>query len=833
MTISYKWLSEYLPAIPEKQDAGQPGLQQEQPEKTEPGRLSKILTSIGLEVESLEKYESIKGSLAGLIIGEVLECEKHPDADKLKLTKVNTGSGEPLQIVCGANNVSAGQKVVVATIGTSIYPVNGDPIIIKKAKIRGVESQGMICSEDEIGLGPNHDGIIVLPPETIVGTAAADYFQPYEDDIFEIGLTPNRIDAMSHLGVAKDIVAYLSHHNKTETSVRSPFKNNFKVDHQGLQVEVVIENTDACQRYAGVSIQGVTIDESPVWSQQKLKSIGLRPINNIVDITNFILHETGQPLHAFDIEAIKDKKVVVKNLAAGTPFVTLDEKQRKLNAEDLMICSRPAGDAGAEEPLCIGGVYGGVHSGVTVATKNIFLESAWFDPASIRKTSLYHGLRTDAATRFEKGVDISNTVNVLKRAAMMIKEIAGGEIASDIVDVYPVPKAKTEVALRFHYLKKLSGKNYHGDTIINILTSLGFELIKETADELRLAVPFSKPDITIPADIVEEIMRIDGLDNIEIPAMITIAPAVETLAHEAAYQERIAEYLSGSGFTEIFTNSITNSAYYSDAVLKGTVKMINNLSAGLNVMRPQMLQTGLESIAYNLNRKNTDLKFYEFGKTYSVTASGKYQEKNNLSVYITGHKNTEGWKLKSGPADFYFLKAVVEKILRVLGLENIQYTEEPDHSFDTCVYAGIKNDRVAAMGNISKAVLEVFDIRQSVFYAELDWDKLMEINKKIKLQFAEIPKYPAVQRDLAIVVDKSMAFETIEKATHSANINKLKSINLFDIFESPKLGEGKKSMAINFTFLDEEKTLTDKEIDGMMNKIIGTYEKELGAKIRK
>ena len=539
MTISYNWLSEYLP------------------EKIEPEKLSKILTSIGLEVETMEAFEEIKGGLQGLVIGEVLECEKHPDADKLSLTKVNIGTGDTLQIVCGAPNVAVGQKVVVATIGTTIYPSTGEPLTMKKAKIRGAESHGMICAEDEIGLGQSHAGIMVLPATAVVGTPAAEYFNTYTDIIFEIGLTPNRMDAMSHLGVAKDVCAYLSHHNKKDTLVKSPFKNNFKVDHQGLQIEITIENPTACQRYSGVSIQGVTIAQSPKWLQQKLKSIGLRPISNIVDITNFILHETGQPLHAFDADAIMGRKVIVKNVAEGTPFVTLDDKERKLSAEDLMICN-------AEAPMCIGGVFGGLHSGVTAATTNIFLESAWFNPITIRKTSFKHSLRTDAATRFEKGVDVSNTVNVLKRAAIMIKEIAGGEIASDITDVYPTPKQKTEVALKYHYLKKLSGKNYHGDTIKNILTSLGFELIKEGQDEMWVKVPFSKPDITIAADLVEEIMRIDGLDNVDIPQMITIAPAVETLAHETTYKEKVANYLVGLGFNEIFTNSITNSAYFTE-----------------------------------------------------------------------------------------------------------------------------------------------------------------------------------------------------------------------------------------------------------------------------
>ena len=808
MIISYNWLCDYLP------------------EKIEPEKLSKILTSIGLEVETLENYESVKGGLQGLIIAEVLECEKHPDADKLKITKVDIGSGEPLQIVCGASNVAAGQKVIVATIGTTLFPATGEPLIMKKAKIRGIESQGMICAEDEIGLGNGHEGILVLPADVKTGTPAAEYFKPYQDHIFEIGLTPNHMDAMCHLGVAKDVCAYLSHHNKTEALVRSPFKNNFKVDHQGLQMEVVIENTDACQRYAGVSIQGVTIAESPIWLQQKLKSIGLRPINNIVDITNFILHETGQPLHAFDAAAITGRKLIIKNLPEGSIFVTLDEKERKLSAQDIMICN-------AEAPMCIGGVYGGLHSGVTDSTKDIFLESAWFNPVSIRKTSLFHGLRTDAATHFEKGVDISNTVNVLKRAAMMITEIAGGEIASDIVDIYPLPKEKTEVALKFHYLKKLSGKNYHGDTVKNILHSLGFELIKEGADELRVAVPFSKPDITIAADIVEEIMRIDGLDNIDIPAMITIAPAVETLAHESAYKEKIATYLSGSGFNEIFTNSITNSAYYNEEILQSTVKMINNLSEELNVMRPAMMESGLVTIAHNLNRRINDLQLYEFGKTYSVTETGKYKEDNHLSVYITGKKNADSWKTKSDKTDFYFIKAVVEKIISALGLTINGYAALVTPGIATGCQAMIKKDVIATLGIVSDTVLNRFDIKQPVFYADIDWDKLMALNKKVTIRHNDIPKYPAVQRDLAIVVDKALPYEAVEKATTNAGVNKLTNINLFDVFESEKLGTGKKSMAISFTFLDTEKTLTDKEIDGMMNKIIGAYETELKAEIRK
>ena len=808
MTISYNWLSEYLP------------------EEMEPEKLSKILTSIGLEVESLEKYEELKGGLQGLVIGEVLACEKHPDADKLNLTKVNIGTGETLQIVCGAPNVATGQKVVVATVGATIYPTTGEPMTMKKAKIRGVESFGMICAEDEIGLSDNHAGIMILPADTKVGINAAEYFGTYNDYIFEIGLTPNRMDAMSHLGVAKDVCAYLEHHIKKDTLVKLPFKNNFKPDNKSLQISVSIENKEACPRYAGVSLKGVTVADSPKWLQQKLKSIGLRPINNIVDITNFILHETGQPLHAFDADNIEGKKIIVKNFPEATPFITLDDKERKLFAEDLVI-------ANEKEGMCIAGVYGGLNSGVKSTTKNIFLESAWFNPVGIRKTSIRHGLRTDAATRFEKGVDISNTVNVLKRAALLIKEIAGGEIASDIVDVYPEPKPKTEVAIKYHYLKKLSGKNYHGDTIKNILTGLGFEIIKEGQDDIRVAVPYSKPDISIPADIVEEIMRIDGLDNVEIPSAITISPAVETLGLEAACKEKVAGYLTGAGFNEIFTNSITNAAYYTEAVLQTTVKMINSLSADLNVMRPAMMETGLESVAYNLNRKNNDLQFFEFGKTYSTTEAGKYQEQQHVSLYITGKRNADGWKAKAAKTDFYFAKGIVEKIMSSLGIKISGYYIIADEKLDSAVTVAVKNELIATLGTVNKKSLAQFDIKQPVFYVDINWDAVVGLHKIQKISHAEIAKFPAVQRDLAIVVDKAIAYEQVEKATAAAKVNKLQSVNLFDIFENEKLGANKKSMAINFTFLDEEKTMTDKDIDVMVGKIIASYERELNAEIRK
>lgn len=808
MTISYKWLSEYLPVA------------------VEPERLSRILTSIGLEVESLEKYEEAKGGLKGLVIGEVIHTEKHPNADKLTLTRVNTGAAEPLQIVCGAPNVATGQKVVVAPVGTTIYPTTGEPLTMKIAKIRSVESHGMICAEDEIGLGTSHAGIMVLPADLKPGTPAADYFKPYDDYIYEIGLTPNRMDAMSHWGVARDVCAYLSHHDKKDLKPKLPNGNGFKTDNTSLPIQVKVENEKACPRYSGVSIANVRIAPSPQWLQQRLKAIGLRPINNLVDITNFIQHETGQPLHAFDADKIAGRTVIVKNLEDGTRFITLDEKERKLSSEDLMICD-------AKEGMCIAGVFGGLHSGVTDKTKNIFLESACFDPVTIRKTSFRHGLRTDAATRFEKGTDISATVNVLRRAANLIKEICGGEIASDIVDIYPEKNEKAQVAIKYHYLKKLSGKNYHPDAVKNILISLGFEIVKEGIDELRVAVPYHKPDISLPADLVEEVLRIDGLDNVTIPDAITITPSTEENYATEVYREKLANYLTGLGFYEIMTNSITNSAYFSEAELEGSVKMLNNLSAELNILRPFMLETGLEAIAHNLNRRNYDLRFFEYGKTYHTTGSGKYTEPEHLCLYITGKDLEDGWRSKATPADFYVLKGVVGNLLQLLGVKDASWQPLEHPKFESGLQASVNGQVIVQVGAVHKKSLARFDIKQPVFFADLNWELLSRSAAAYKPGFQAIPKFPSVQRDLAIVVGRQLSYSEVEKAVQKIKLGKLQQLKLFDIFESEKLGNDKKSMAISFTFLDEEKTLTDKEIDGWMNKIMTTLEKELQAEIRK
>lgn len=815
MTISYKWLSEYLPAA-------QAGM----PVTVDPDRLDRILTSIGLEVESMKTYEEVKGGLKGLVIGEVLSTEKHPNADKLTLTKVDIGNGEPLQIVCGAPNVAAGQKVVVATVGTTIYPSSGEPLTMKVARIRNAESHGMICAEDEIGTGASHAGIIVLPSDVKTGMPAAEYFQPYDDIIYEIGLTPNRMDAMSHWGVARDVCAYLGYHDKKEIKPRLPNSNSFKIDNTSVTVEVKVENTKACPRYSGVSISNVTIKESPKWLQQKLKSIGLRPINNIVDITNFIQHETGQPLHAFDADRISGRKIVVKNLPEGTKFITLDEKERRLSAEDLMICDD-------KEGICIAGVFGGLHSGVTDTTKNIFLESACFDPVITRKTSFRHGLRTDAASRFEKGTDISATVNVLKRAAVLIKEICGGEIASEIVDIYPDPKPKTEVAVKWHFIKKLSGKNYHPDAVKNILSSLGFEIIKEGMDELRVAVPYHKPDISLPADIVEEIVRIDGLDNIDIPGSITITPSVEENYSKETYREKVAATLVGFGFNEILTNSITNAAYFSEAEQQGMVSMINSLSAELNILRNSLFETSLEVVARNLNHKNNSLRLFEFGKAYGKSGPGKYNEAEQLCLVITGNKAGDNWKEKNTAADFFYLKGVVEKLIQLLGTDagKPEALEVPKLINHVVYRSG--GQVIAGAGEVKKNVLEKFGIRQPVFFAGLNWQLLAEMAGKNSAKVTELPKYPFVQRDISMVIAKDMTWGRVEEAVQKIKLNKLKDVRLFDIFESEKLGAGKKSMAVNFTFLDEEKTLTDKEIDIWMSKIMEVFEKDLQAEIRK
>lgn len=805
MTLSYQWLSEYLP------------------EPIAPERLSKILTSIGLEVESMETFESIQGMLSGLLIGKVKSCEPHPNADKLKITTVDIGTESPLQVVCGASNVAAGQTVVLAPVGATIYPSKGDPLTMKVAKIRGVESQGMICAEDEIGVGESHEGILVLPDSLKAGSPAAEYFQPFTDIIYEIGLTPNRMDAMSHLGVARDVCAYLAHHEKKGAKPKQPSVGSFKVDDQSAPVQVSVLATDACKRYAGVSIRGIQVGPSPAWLQNKLKSIGLRSINNIVDITNFILHESGQPLHAFDLKAIEGQEIRVQFVADQTKFITLDEKERKLSDQDLMICN-------ARAPMCIGGVYGGLDSGVKESTTDIFLESAWFEPAFIRKTSFRHGLRTDAATRFEKGVDISQTVQVLKRAALMIQEIAGGKISSDIVDIYPKVKERKQIGLKYHYLKKLSGKNYHPDAIKTILQSLGFEWVKESLDEISVLAPYSKPDIDLPADVVEEILRIDGLDQVRIPDTVTMTPSLEVDKSEKV-KEKMAQVLVGMGFQEILTNSITNSAYFDANTLEHTVKMLNNLSTELNVLRPDMLPTGLESVAYNLNRKQSDIRFFEFGKTYKTIEVGTYEETPHLCLYLSGQAQASAWNQSAKQIDLFAVKGLVESLLPQIGVHAYEWKASAFSA--QSAELSWNNQSILYLGLVPNQWLKTFDIKQPVYFVDIHWGRWLEAAGAHKASFKALPKQLPVYRDLAIVVDQSLAYHEVRAAIALAKVNRLQTVKLFDVFESEKLGAGKKSFAINFTFLDEEKTLTDAEIDSMMKKIMQALESHCQAIIRK
>lgn len=803
MTISYKWLHEYLP------------------ETVDSERLSQILTSIGLEVESMEQKEDIPGGLEGLLIGEVLECIPHPNADKLKITKVNVGNKETLSIVCGASNVMAGQKVIVAPIGTTIYPVADEPLKMKKAKIRGEESNGMICAEDEIGLGTNHNGIMVLDEKAIPGTPAKTYFEISSDWIYEIGLTPNRMDAMSHLGVARDVVAYLNYHDKKNLSVVTPLGKSFSTDKKPAPVTVEIINDAACKRYAGIIIEGIVVKESPEWLKKRLQCIGLKPINNVVDITNFILHETGQPLHAFDLSAIKGNKIIVRSANPEENIITLDGKKRELHAEDLLICNE-------SEAMCIAGVFGGEESGVKTNTTNLFLESAFFEPRTIRKTSFRYQLRTDAAARFEKGVDIGNTVNVLKRAASLIIEVAGGKIKGSIIDVYPQPQEKKEIGLRFHFLKRLSGKNYHPDAVKKILSSLGFELIKESVDELRIAVPFSKPDVHHPADLVEEIMRIDGLDNVEIPSHITITPSSDEENTSFALKQKAANFLTGNGFLEILTNSITNTQWYSELQLQNSVQLLNNLSADHNMLRPSMIESGLECVAFNHHRKNTDLLLFEFGKTYTRIEKGGFSEKPHLTLFVSGNLPAN-WRIKSREADYYFMKGLCLELLCRLGI-NKGTDFEYENGKMVC---SVRNKPLFIIFNIQPELLKKFDIRQAVTAADFYWDEVLKAATATNKNFQEIVRYPIVERDLSVVMNKNISFQQVEKVIGEVRNRKLLSVSLFDVFEHERFGADNKSMSLHFEFQDKEKTLTDTETDQMMQELMKKLQEILKAEIRK
>jgi len=808
MTLSYQWLLDYLPApVPVEQ-------------------LSEILTSIGLEVERVSTYEEVKGGLKGLLIGEVVATEKHPNADKLTLTKVNIGSESLLSIVCGAPNVAAGQKVVVAPVGATIYPTHGDPITMKTARIRGEESQGMICAEDEIGMGSSHAGILVLPADSPIGTSAAEFFMPYEDTVFEIGLTPNRMDAMSHWGVARDVCAYMNHHHQKNWQPRWPDSYSFSGTLSPCPIQVNIENNSACPRYSGICIDNIRVGPSPRWMEKRLKAIGVKPINNIVDITNYVLHETGQPLHAFDRSAIKGEQIVVKNATDQTEFITLDGVARKLSQEDLMICH-------ADQPMCIAGVYGGQESGVKNATQQLFLESAFFDPITIRKTSFRHQLRTDAATRFEKGTDIAATMPVLQRAIHLITEIAGGKITTAPVDCYPAPQSQKTVSLNWSYLKKISGKTYESATASGILKSLGFVVQKEDAQGITVKVPYHKPDIQLAADLVEEILRIDGLDHIAIPSSIRISPAVESPAFytKETLREKISNQLAGMGYHEIMTNSITNSAYFPEQA-DSLVTMINSLSAELNTLRPSLLHTALEVVSHNLNHRNLDLRLFEFGTVYAIEQEGRYREEPRLCLVLSGLHRATHWQEKSAPVDLYTIKGVVALLLSSLGISAAAHPGQHPQLQQTLRWQWQEKE-LGVAGVIAEKTARQFGIKQPVYYAEFNWQALVELSAARSIQIGELPRFPSVERDLALVVPNALPWQAIENCLQKIRIKTLRDIKVFDIFESDKLGVGKKSIAINLTFSDPEKTLTDKEMEGWMNTIIKTLEKEVEATVRK
>ena len=807
MTISYKWLCDYLPVKPD------------------PQHLSAILTSIGLEVESMQPYQQVKGGLNGLVIGEVLTTQKHPNADKLTLTTVNIGQDTPLSIVCGAPNVAAGQKVVVAPVGSTIYPTKGEPLTMRVAKIRGEESQGMICAEDEIGLGDSHAGIMVLPADAKPGTPAPTYFNLYEDIIYEIGLTPNRMDAMSHWGVARDVCAYLNHHENKELTPLRPATPSLPASNSEHPITVQVENKIACPRYTGISIEGIQVGPSPIWMQQRLQAIGVRPINNIVDVTNYVQHETGQPLHAFDAAAIKGNKVIVKNLPAGTPFVTLDSTERKLAAEDLMICN-------SAEGMCIAGVFGGLDSGVKDSTTRLFLESAFFEGITIRKTSFRHGLRTDAASRFEKGTDIGATVTVLERAVQLILETAGGQINGSLIDQYPQPLSQKEVVVKWNFVTRLSGKNYTAATIKKILTALGFGWIKETEEAFTVAVPFHKTDVSLPADIVEEIVRIDGLDNIAIPTHVQLTPSAGHHEWKEQLREKIANQLAGMGFQEMMTNSITNAAYFSSEEQSSLVTMINSLSAELNCMRPSLLETALEVVAHNLNHRNLNLRLFEFGKTYAQKADHTYLEMDRLCVVVTGEKQEANWKQPAQAATIYTLKGAIDALTTGLGL-TVKSTTTTAAKYAAALEWSVGKQVVGTGGIVASSLCTKMGIKQPVLFAELNWERLLELSKNRSVKITEVPRFPSVQRDLALVVPRSLTWEQIATTVQKIRIQTLQDIKLFDIFESDKLGKDKKSMAVNFTFQDKEKTLTDKEIENWMSTILSTLEKELAVTLRK
>lgn len=804
MKISYNWLKQYINI-------------EEQPEA-----LGKILTATGLEVENIDFFESIPGGMNGLVIGEVLTCAKHPNADKLSITTVDVGEAQPAQIVCGASNVAAGQKVIVATPGTTIYPVKGEPFTIKKAKIRGENSEGMICAEDEIGLGENHDGIIVLNTNLPNGTAAADLYSVEKDHVFEIGLTPNRADAASHIGVARDIKAFKN------TSLQWPAVDGFKTEDNSLTIPVEVENTEACPRYSAVTISGVTVGESPEWLKNRLKAIGLTPINNIVDVTNFVCHEIGQPLHAFDAAAITGGKVIVKTLSAGSKFVTLDEKERTLTETDLMICN-------TKEGMCIAGVFGGIKSGVSNQTKNIFLESAYFSADYIRKTGMHHQLKTDASFRFERGTDPNITVYALKRAALLIKEVAGGKISSEIVDVYPNKIGDKSIDVKYNHITRLIGKEIPIDRIHSILKSLDIEIKEGNEKQFTAVVPPYRVDVLQEADIIEEILRIYGLDNIALVDNAGTSFLADFPINDSnGYKRVIGEMLVAGGFYEILTNSLTNQSYYQkhDLAFNGQpVEILNKLSEEQGMLRQTMLFSGLEVCEHNINRRQKDLKLFEFGKVYSKEG-GSYQEEERLALFMSGNFETENWQVKPRKVTYFDLAQQVTNILLKSNLTEIQQAKLEDPLFEYGMMLSKGKKTIGKIGKVKSAIAKDFGLKQEIFYADLSTALLFK-SANPKLVIEEVPKYPEVRRDLSLVLDRHVTFAEIKDLVLATERKLIKELIAFDVYEGKNIPEGKKAYALGFILLDTNKTLTDEEIDKTMNKLMSAFEEKMGALIRK
>ncbi|WP_299576316.1 phenylalanine--tRNA ligase subunit beta [uncultured Sunxiuqinia sp.] len=818
MKISYKWLKDYIAT------------------DLTPQQLEGVLTQTGLEIGSIEEVESIKGGLRGLVIGEVLTCEKHPNSDHLSKTTVDVGTDSPLPIVCGAPNVAAGQKVVVATIGTTLYS-GEEEFVIKRSKIRGEESQGMICAEDEIGLGKSHDGIMVLPADAVVGTPANTYFNVESDYSIEVDLTPNRIDGASHIGVARDLAAYL----KQEQAIvyTKPSVEAFKVDDHSLEIPVEVATPEACPRYAGVTISGVKVAESPDWLKNRLKTIGLSPINNVVDITNYVLFETGQPLHAFDANQITGNKVVVQTLPAGTKFTTLDEVERELHEDDLMICN-------AQEGMCIGGVFGGIQSGVKDSTTTIFLESACFDPVYIRKTARRHGLNTDASFRFERGTDPNGVIYALKRAALLIKEIAGGKISSEIVDIYPTPIEDFKVEVSYANIQRLIGKDLGAERIKLILEGLEIKIDNETETGLSLSVPPYRVDVKREADVVEEILRIYGYNNIEIPSKVNASLQYSNAHNPEKIRMLLADMLTAQGFNEIWSNSLTKASYYENGETykdEHTVKLFNPLSNDLGVMRQTLLFGGLEAIARNANRQNADLRLYEFGNCYFYNNDNQtadrlknYHEEEHLALFITGAKERENWTSPQAESSFYQLKTYAENLLAKMGLKNDKLNLE---SFSNELFSeGLTystrngNKKVVEIGIVHPKLRKQFEIDNPVYAADLVMGTIIQDQKNNQTLYSELPKYPEVRRDLALLLNKEVQFGQIRELAFKVERKLLRAVDLFDVYEGQGVPEGKKSYAVSFTLRDDEKTLKDKQIDKIMQKLIFQFDKELGAKLR-